>query len=621
VQYWWSLELLYCLTFGLLVIPSPAGYSQDGVSGGLPAAREEGKTTGIEVLTRGPVHEAFAQPVNLGRGLALIITGQPPEPINETPPDLRPESGSVVWIPGYWSWDSQGNDFVWVTGVWRVPPPGMQWIPGYWATTSGGYRWVPGFWTPADARELQYYPTPPPPIEQASSSEPPSPDDFWAPGFWNWRDDRFLWKAGYWAQARPGWVWTPTSYYWTPRGYVCANGYWDYALDNRGMLFAPLAIDVDEQDADSAYTPAVAIDPALLSFYLFVRPAYGHYYFGDYFSEEYVRLGIYPWYGVNRFPDYSYDPLFAYDSWYYRERDPDWIHNLERWTAYYRRHPEARPPHDLTAEEKLAAEKKARPDREFLEIGRPLGTVWQNSIFPMRLARLTPADRSKIMETVQSTRDFQTQRSRVEAIPALQLGKQPLTTLPGPATASTGPQKAALPRRTPPVVAQNAPRTAVVRATSSMPFSQRQGQETSPLARAAVARPGGQAPTVREVWKPIVEPGESAGTRPGWSSEPPPATVPERSLPNTRGNGGGTEGSTPPRRVEPNPNPQLGPALALNPDLGPGNSWKSGPAPRHPRAPSEEPPAASRPGSVPQERDRAPPQVALPGGRFGQQKP
>ncbi|MFH1748080.1 MAG: hypothetical protein ABIG44_13675 [Planctomycetota bacterium] len=38
------------------------------------------------------------------------------------PPDQRPESADVTWIPGYTAWDDERNDYVWVSGVWRAPP-------------------------------------------------------------------------------------------------------------------------------------------------------------------------------------------------------------------------------------------------------------------------------------------------------------------------------------------------------------------------------------------------------------------------------------------------------------------------------------------------------------------
>ena len=55
---------------------------------------------------------------------------------------------------GYWAWDSATNDFLWVSGVWRVAPSGMRWIPGYWAPCAEGHQWVSGFWILADAETV-----------------------------------------------------------------------------------------------------------------------------------------------------------------------------------------------------------------------------------------------------------------------------------------------------------------------------------------------------------------------------------------------------------------------------------------------------------------------------------
>src|SRR4030042_3966049 len=80
-----------------------------------------------EVLTRGPVHEAFAEPVTLQVEAGLIVPNRPPANIDEVPPAYRPQGEDVVWVPGYWSWDADRNDFIWVSACWRVPPPDMYW--------------------------------------------------------------------------------------------------------------------------------------------------------------------------------------------------------------------------------------------------------------------------------------------------------------------------------------------------------------------------------------------------------------------------------------------------------------------------------------------------------------
>ena len=299
------------------------------------------------MLTRGPLHEAFAEPVNLGGVAPPVISQQPPDPIHEAPAEFRPDNDAATWIPGYWSWDDARNGFVWVSGIWRIPPPDRQWISGYWANMNGGYQWSPGFWLAADAQDVEYYSPPPASLEQGPTTAAPTTDAFWVPGTWNWQGDRYAWMSGYWTTARQGWVWTPTSYSWTPRGYVRVNGYWDFDLDHRGIAFAPAAIGPAAYRAPGfVYTPSVAIDLPVLSFYLFSRPALGEYYFGDYFAPEFERLGYYPWYDIHHRGVYAYDPLFAYDRWYYQNRDPQWVDNLERWHRYYREHPDQRPPHD-----------------------------------------------------------------------------------------------------------------------------------------------------------------------------------------------------------------------------------------------------------------------------------
>ena len=128
-----------------------------------------GESEQVEFLTRGPLHEAFAEPYSGVPTPAPVIDRMPPEPINELPPDHRPEGTNVSWIPGYWSWDEERNDFLWVSGVWRNSPPGQRWVPGYWQTQAEGNRWISGFWAADDAAEVVYLPIPPDSLEEGPS--------------------------------------------------------------------------------------------------------------------------------------------------------------------------------------------------------------------------------------------------------------------------------------------------------------------------------------------------------------------------------------------------------------------------------------------------------------------
>ena len=91
---------------------------------------DPGAESGVQVLTRGPVHEAFASASMTGSTAGVVIARAPYEPVTEVPPDLRPEGDDVAWIPGYWCWDDDRSDFIWVSGVWRDLPPGREiaWI-------------------------------------------------------------------------------------------------------------------------------------------------------------------------------------------------------------------------------------------------------------------------------------------------------------------------------------------------------------------------------------------------------------------------------------------------------------------------------------------------------------
>ena len=110
-------------------------------------ADAQSQEQGVEVLTRGPLHEAFASAVSFDPQPGITVNTAPPQPIEEIPPDQRPAGDNVTWIPGYWGWDEDSSDFIWVSGIWRNLPPGRQWVPGYWADLGGGkWQWTSGYW-------------------------------------------------------------------------------------------------------------------------------------------------------------------------------------------------------------------------------------------------------------------------------------------------------------------------------------------------------------------------------------------------------------------------------------------------------------------------------------------
>src|SRR5262249_53953855 len=106
---------------------------------------------GVDVQARGPVHEAFATPTGEPKPTGAV-NKKPPAPIDEMAPDEKPE-GDVSWIAGYWAWDDDRADYLWVSGCWRAKPQGKDWVPGYWREQGDSWQWVPGFWANAATKE------------------------------------------------------------------------------------------------------------------------------------------------------------------------------------------------------------------------------------------------------------------------------------------------------------------------------------------------------------------------------------------------------------------------------------------------------------------------------------
>ena len=345
------------LIVGLAILPATRSASARQDPNAPPP--DPNAVPGVEVLTQGPVHEAFAEPVVFDPKPGPVIPKQPPNPVQEVPPDQRPEGDNVQWIPGYWAWDDGRNDFLWVSGIWRIPPPGRQWVPGYWSAVAGGFQWAPGAWVPVAAaadpnvdpnaagavQPQQYLPAPPQSLEAGPNIPAPQADAVWAPGIWSWQQDQYLWRPGYWVNPQPNWLWVPAHYVWTPSGYLFVNGYWDHTIARRGTLFAPVYFSQPVYNQPSfAYSPTISLLAGGLLANLFVRPSYGSYYFGDYYASNYANSGIYPWYSFHG-SRYGYDPLYAHAYSVNMARNPQWANELHSAYLYRRNNVDARPPH------------------------------------------------------------------------------------------------------------------------------------------------------------------------------------------------------------------------------------------------------------------------------------
>ena len=284
----------WCVVSTLLALGLSFGLNKALFAQPAPADAEQG----VQVLTRGPVHEAFAETVTFDPEPGIVVPKAPPAAIEELPPDQRPEGANVAWIPGYWGWDDERNDFLWVSGIWRDLPPGRQWVPGYWgqirARLSMDFRLLGrrqgergGILARAARDASKSVPTLPrlrrqtcgcPAVGSGSRTATPGVPVSGRPC------------------SRIGIGFPPITF--GPRAATSSSTATGITpIGRRGVLFAPVYFNAGVYARRGfSYSPTMVIDLGVFANHLFLRPQYQHYYFGDYYAANYRSAGFYPWF-------------------------------------------------------------------------------------------------------------------------------------------------------------------------------------------------------------------------------------------------------------------------------------------------------------------------------------
>lgn len=395
------------------------------------SAEEPIATPEPEVLTRGPIHEAYAASMNLTPAPGQIAPKAPPDNIDELPPDQKPEGDNVQWIPGYFAWDEERTDYLWVSGFWRQPPPGRQWVPGGWRQAAGGWQWTSGFWADAAHTQVEYVPPPPAPLETAASV--PAPADgqsTFVPGTWVYYETRYRWRPGFWLGYRPGWVYVPAHYCWTPCGYVFVDGYWDYPLRQRGIIFAPVYFGVVIYSRPAyVYRPSFVIYDEALFGALFVRPGFSAYYFGDYFEARYTRFGYRSWIDIRI--GGGYDPLYGYYRHAYAS-NPTWSITMGNLYAGRYRGDIPRPPRTLVQQNVVVNNITNNNTTVINNVKNvtmvaPLSKVDKTAVPTLR--PVTQAEQTKAVQLAKEVKQASVQRVKLETQAAATHGGQPAQAL------------------------------------------------------------------------------------------------------------------------------------------------------------------------------------------------
>lgn len=532
------------------------------------AAQEDQATAdqGVEVLTRGPVHEAFAETITFDPQPGIVVPKAPPEAIEELPPDQRPAGDHVAWIPGYWAWDEERDDFLWVSGIWRALPPGRQWVPGYWSSSDQEYQWTSGYWADAKLTESEYLPEPPATVEAGPNTTAPSADQVWLPGSWVWNQNRYVWRPGYWAAGQQNWMWVPAHYLWSPRGYVFVDGYYDHSVARRGVLFAPVYFQSNVYAQQGfTYSPVIAINTAVFGSQLFLRPNYNHYYFGDYYGSNYATAGYTPWISFNS-GGYGYDPFYAQQQWQNRE-NPSWSKSVAADFQHRVDHEDARPPRTWAAQQALLQGGDTANAKNFVAAAL-LSQLATTKGSALKLQPVTKDEQQTLAKHGQAVHQFGQERQKLEGKAAEKSTEKPAKT--------AEPAKLKFPKS--PILATSPDQIGKDQAPPKAHEAPRFDPKIEPKPRPAVARgesPQGETKTPNAE-RPKVKPKAEPRTDPKVAPKHEVPRVEPKSVPKAE--------PKPAPKVQPKPEP---------PKAEPRTTPKLAPKPAVPRVePKPEPPNA-----------------------------
>ncbi|MDB2614278.1 hypothetical protein N9Y92_03885 [Chlamydiales bacterium] len=272
---------------------------------GLPLSAKAGKP-----IEHGPIHEAFVEKLS-GDIILEALPTQPPRNIIERVPKQPNEK--MIWIPGYWAFDEKGTDFIWVCGVWRLPPPTHDWQPGFWKKFDEGWVFLKGFWNQNAVGNMTYISKAPPENLNEKTGEAPANNTFWISGYWNWNGNEYQWLTGKWEKIDRDFVFVPAHYEWREEGYIFIPAYWDHSLEERGVAFSCLDIPPYARSG-YVFTPRNIIDYEVICQRLFIYyPDYCYFFQHHwYWHQEF-------WLGFSWTP-----PWWVWNSWWTLPQGDSW---------------------------------------------------------------------------------------------------------------------------------------------------------------------------------------------------------------------------------------------------------------------------------------------------------
>jgi hypothetical protein len=190
------------------------------------------------------------------------------------------------------------------------------------------------------------------------------------------------------------------------------------------VLFAPVYFPRHYYERPGfSYSLSVAVDIGNLEFGLFTCPRYNHYYFGDYYDNLYIGIGIFPWYECRTRHSW-YDPIYEHDRWRHHKVDRDWDNHERHEYDRRRDDKDLRPPRTYRELEQREA-KLPEAKRNDIRMAESFDKVVANKKSTMKFEPVKKDEMQKISKQSTDLRKFGDNRSRWESSPAPTKSGQP----------------------------------------------------------------------------------------------------------------------------------------------------------------------------------------------------
>jgi hypothetical protein len=198
---------------------------------------------------------------------------------------------------------------------------------------------------------------------------------------------------------------------------VFCAGHWDYPLEQRGLLFAPVRFPASAIGvAGFGYTPSIVVDVGGLEANLFACPRYSHYFFGDYYDNSYAAAGIFPCYQAGRLHTW-YDPVYSYNRWSAGRNDPKWDARMRSDFEARQADKQLRPTRTYAQWEQRRAAIANLPEgqRRAMTMASPLNTIAADKANAARFAPVSATEQKQLAEHTAAAHAFRENRGQWES--------------------------------------------------------------------------------------------------------------------------------------------------------------------------------------------------------------